>query len=1350
MRTLRNPALCLLALLAQLAAFMDPAPADEPPDLTPPEIRDVLWQVLPDRFRTVFAGPDQRLWWQLNEPEYARPEQLRALIESQFAAKSPVLYGCRPALFEPNGRVWFVTLNGKQLLAFDGKRWIERNADERGRGRYNQIHRFVGVCPNHGRPESAGVNCIIQNRAFFPGSHGVYVFDLATEAWSELQVADEVITSPLLLPEPDGQGLVAFFREGESRPGGGFVALWRWRDAAWHQMDVPADLSAGNVNGVSIAEDGIWIDERDSRFRRRTEGEPPPRVGLRFIPFAELPGQAPRPAAPAFAWGPYVAKDVSLDFWDGPRASFIRAGEITMGGDSLGPGLLVRRDDVNVTALLGKEFAKPRDRILFERNTCGPILLEGKDAVWLPAERGGLPARLFSLIDGSVLATMADERFGWLHAALPDGTVFATNYAPGYHESVLTACKSEAEDDRALIECRSVRMQHVFCVASDGAIWAKIPDRAADDDKRPWDGAVQRFDGAAWEPVEPLRGIADVQSLHAGRNGEIFATLSRSRHFLLVGDQLCSARDLEAFIASHREQFAKAFFMGGHPSRQAPPLLADKSGNIWRIERRRDNDAFRVLAGDKWIDAAALLPRPNGKEQDRRPLRIDYVAPVGDGSAVYITGSSLSEEGASSWYAEVLDDTIAFTPAPRLYMANPQLLDLRVRDQEDALWLGSMNAVANPGGGYQLHGQIAYRMLDDFRHETVLDSGWPMLCDRSGCVWLGQAWQKKMSLFNIWHRGKIAGSVSIPAASDNHGQEGRLISDRPGSVWAWTATGVYHFTAGDPANPAACTLRKHYFAPDVKGQVQRIEYSGLGYMVVETYIDRDDKPESYLNLLKLPKEDDEARGEGRARIASAVEAPPLGACAFPNNIDLGVWDDVFVRHDMDSMILRRADDVFALPLNNAQGIGKLATVREMSASEIVDGTMCGERLWLFCRSRNRMPFAIDVLSGAKVEFTIPGVRISEGSAPAIQSCQIVKHADAALLIISGTQAADWPRDGNRPICFWMSLKSGRSRQLPIGWDLSHFSADQTIAVFEKPIERAGARRPVAGIDTTTGEPTDDAPTKYNSFWLPFDWMMKDPVRPLFAPRRAETGDLDRFVGISANGIAHPLGIILEEAYLTSAQVKDGWAAFHLSPRSEPRRLWLCPLRKDAEPLAIGDNVLDFAIMASGRCAFSVSGFGAKGDSAEAFVYAPATKTKWNVLDGVERLPRLMRAVAKRESVADKMTVRFVRGFGEQDTPGPVLCLFSHARDDLSGRPIPSLAAPRGIADPKPIDERRWRHAILLTPEGDRYLADTYPDPEADLIWLHNSGRLIVGKHEWSGETEPQRRQTHLWQMDVKS
>jgi len=1368
MRTYRNPdsaegrqahdgpmVLCLLALLTHLAISFKSAQADEPPDLTAPEVRDVLWQVLPERFRSVFAGPDLRLWWQLNEPEYAQPEQLRALIESQFAAQSPVVYGCRPALFEPNGRVWFLTTNGGQLLAFDGKRWIERQADERERGTHNRIHRFVGACPNHGRPDLTGSNCIFQERAFFLGSHGIYVFDLAAEAWSELQVADGIICRPLLLPEPDGKGLVAFFSEAASPSSGGFVALWRWRNDAWHQIAVPDGVAGGRINGVSAAEDGIWIDERESRFRKRTEGEAPSRLGLRFIPFGDVPEQSQPRAAPAFTWGQYLAKDVSLDFWDGPGAAFIRAGEITWKGNSLGPGMLVRHKDGNVTPLLGKEFARARDRIMFDRNPSNPILLEGMDAVWLPAERDGQPARLFSLIDGSVLATMADERFGWLHAVLPDGTVFATNHTPGYHESVLIVCKPEAEDDRALLECRSVRIRYAFCIASDGAIWAKIPDKAAGGgEEESSTGTVHRFDGTTWQPVAALRGITTIQSLHAGRNGEILAAASPSRHFLLVGDQLCSAGDLETFIASHKAQFARAFFMGGHPSRQSPPLVADKAGNIWRTERRRETDSLRVLAGDHWIDAAALLPKPDGKEQDRRPLRIDYIAPVGDGSMIYITETSLSGEAASSYYAEVLDDKVAFTPAPRLYAANSQLLDLCARDQDNALWLGSMNAVANPNGGFELHGQLAYRLLGDFTHETVVDSGWPMLCDQSGCVWLGQVWQKKMSLFNIWSHGRIEGSASIPAASHNQGQEGRLISDRPGSVWAWTVTGMYHFTADDPANPAAYTLRKHYFAPDVKGQVLRITFSSLGYMVIETFIDREDgKSECFLNLLKLPKKEDEAGAEKKAPAAAIVKAPPLGACAIANKTDLGVWDDTFVRDDMDSIILRQGKDVFVLPLTNTQGIGKLATVPEMSASEIVDGVRCGGRLWLFCQSRNRMPFAIDVLSNAKAKFSVPGVRISEGSAPVIQSCQIAMHADGAILMISGGERATWPRDGNRPIYFWMSLKSGVLRQLPAGWDLNHFSADQRIAVFEKPPEKAYARRPLAAVDMKTGELMDVAPSQYTGFWLPFHWSGKEVVKPLLAPRRAETGALDRFNGISMNGIVYPLSIILEEPYQPTAEVKDNWVAFHLrgygSPRKEPRTLWFCPLGKGEEPQLLRDNVLDYAILARGRCAFSMSGYGSKGDSAEAFVYDVQGKAAWNVLDGIERLPKLLRAVAKRESVADKMMVRFVRGFGQTGSPGPVLCLFRHFQQDnaahFSGSSFSQWSAPHE----KPWKEHRWQRAVLLTAEGGRYLADSYPDAEADLIWLHNSGKLILGKYEWSGETRPRTRRIQLWQMDVE-
>src|SRR5687768_7768929 len=43
----------------------------------------------------------------------------------------------------------------------------------------------------------------------------------------------------------------------------------------------------------------------------------------------------------------------------------------------------------------------------------------------------------------------------------------------------------------------------------------------------------------------------------------------------------------------------------------------------------------------------------------------------------------------------------------------------------------------------------------------------------------------------------------------------------------------------------------------------------------------------------------------------AAGAPPLGECKVSDARDLGRWDDIFVGHELDYVVLRRGDELFS-------------------------------------------------------------------------------------------------------------------------------------------------------------------------------------------------------------------------------------------------------------------------------------------------------------------------------------------------------------------------------------------------------------------------------------------------------
>ena len=481
-------------------------------------------------------------------------------------------------------------------------------------------------------------------------------------------------------------------------------------------------------------------------------------------------------------------------------------------------------------------------------------------------------------------------------------------------------------------------------------------------------------------------------------------------------------------------------------------------------------------------------------------------------------------------------------------------------------------------------------------------------------------------------------------------------------------------------------------------------------------------------------------------LPAATSAPPLRHVQSTVHRDLGSWDDVFVCSDQDMVLLRRETDLFALSITGSADPSKLITALALAEAQIVACAGSGERLWVFLQSNQRTPLAIDAHSGKMAEFKIAGLKISANLSPEIQSHVIVRHADAVILMIAGGDRETWPRDGNRPLYFWMSLKSGKVVAFPIGWDLEYFSPDQHIAVFEKPQRREFERRPLQAVDVRTSYFVTDIPDRRQVGVAPFDWTDTQPVKPLYA-RRAETGDRDYFAGISVNGAALPFELGLDGVhYMSVAKANDDFAGFRLRREGaagvEPSSFWLTSLSRGQKPELVATGVTDFVVLGGGNGVFSSAGHGRKGLSSEAFFRIYKDATLWNVLEAVDRLPALDKEFAEKAYIEDRMSVRLIEAFGGDSRTRLALCLFTHFRGDMR-----SLALP---VQEKPLETTTWRRAVLLTTDGQRYMTDLFRDGNLpDQIWLHNSGRVIMANHLWTSAGSRRERKLQLFETTLR-
>jgi hypothetical protein len=480
-------------------------------------------------------------------------------------------------------------------------------------------------------------------------------------------------------------------------------------------------------------------------------------------------------------------------------------------------------------------------------------------------------------------------------------------------------------------------------------------------------------------------------------------------------------------------------------------------------------------------------------------------------------------------------------------------------------------------------------------------------------------------------------------------------------------------------------------------------------------------------------------------LPAATSAPSLRHGQSTEHHDLGSWDDVFVCCDQNMVLLRRESDLFALSITGSAKPSKLFTALALAEAQIVACADSGERLWAFLQSTQRGPFAIDLHSGTMAEFEIAGLKIPGNQSPGIQSHVIVRHADAAILMIAGGDRETWPGGGNRPLYFWMSLKSGKVVALPIGWDLDYFSQDQHVAVFEKPQRKASERRPLQAVDVRTGDFVPNIPDRRHVSVAPFDWTDNQPVKPLYA-RHAEMGDRDYFAGISVNGLVFSFDLGLDAVhYMSVAKVNDDFAGFRLRREGaiqlEPSSFWLTSLSQGQKPELVATGVTDFVVLGGGNSVFSSDGHGRKGNSSESFFRNHKEKALWNVLEAVDRLPALDKEFAEKEYIEDKMSVRLIEAFGGNSHTRLALCLFTHFRGDMrSARPVQE----------KPLKPTTWRRTLILTSDGQRYMTDLFREGNLpDQIWLHNSGRVIAANSLWTSAGSRTERKLQLFQTVLR-
>jgi hypothetical protein len=849
------------ALVAAVASAAEPPAPTTQVDI---KIRDTLWQTLPVEVEDVYVGPDGRAWFRQREPSGQTPAaEVPRTIEQVFASPAPVFRGAEPALFEPGGRVWFyLPVEGadqKALAGYDGKAWVHGKTE-------GPEQRVVGACP--GREDGSApfqANAWQDGHAFFAAMGGVHSYDgkewrfqkMQFKAYLDDTLPELASYDVCLVPLPDRKTVIAYAP--------GTNTAYVWRDGRWTETPLASSVGRGTCRGVIAADESgawtFWFDGGsgntdlmdywpvgagrpadfaaqvrrlgDADFKVRAAAtEEMAKGDVRLMRLAERAAAETRDpevrsrlqqivkaisgeVTQGQRLGDYTVKQLSLRRRDALGTGYVYAESVVDAkGRQCGPGVLVLRPGHKAAAIQDaayvKEWNGANDRF-------GPMPVGDGRLVWLQGKRSDVPARLIDTEqDGRTVLEMPDTRFTHLAAVLPDGTVFAYIINP-LNSRRVGVCRPNAPDERHMLKTDLTEVV-LADVAPDGTIWAEFPQKG-----------IHVFDGHLWRPCKGLEDVRWAQWIAAGCDGTVLLKWRGAAAFAGKGGAY-TGRDLRTVIQDHSAEVAAAFRSTGAPAygvTRYESIVADKAGNVWLLEGPR----LGVLVKDRWLEPAA------GDGIDVK--KIKRIAAVGDASRIYLTYDEYDKDKKNSFFGEVKDGRLVFSPGPYCNMNN---IPLAARDASGGLWVGA--------DGCQ------QRLTEKGVAEVLRPAGDTLLCDKGGNLWLREAWSPSgwyPDRVEIWRDGRKQRSADL---SNPRTHSMPIASDRAGSVWAWTEDGLYHLTADDPAAPAAFALRRTYFPDALHANLYRLEAGPPGFLAAFMSGAMRDSVSavSYIGLIPIPKD----------------------------------------------------------------------------------------------------------------------------------------------------------------------------------------------------------------------------------------------------------------------------------------------------------------------------------------------------------------------------------------------------------------------------------------------------------------------------------------------------------------
>lgn len=806
MLRLMIPGAAALTLLAG-ASF---ASADDGDDAVIPEVvlDDSQWQPLPLGIRIAFADPAGRIWLQDGRGSTDWDlKQLQHHIADQFDREMPVIRNAYLALFEPGGRVWFISYQLHLVLGYDGETWIIHSTVDRE-------NRVYGRCQTRGALVNADAHLYAGNAVWLRGMRGVYRF--ARGEWSYQVMAGERIRyggNVRLSVEPQGKLAVAW------TPGSKDV--WLFHNSKWTQQSVPVFTQIPALTELlAVSPESFLYVDQNRRLQRAS-----------VLADSSVKLESPDGTDAGFSGKVQVSKIQNL-YSDESGRIYVVADDVR-GGDSDATsieessypgGLVIMEPGGKVAALRDRELVAAFGRVA--SSLPAGILTADGSRVWLRQRSGRGRPFLFDLSTRKRLNEIPHVGFRTLHAVDRLGRVFVSASNPGsFSHPVMVWSTNGRPNPRLTVETHDIGPGPVT-VTGDGTVWATDPD-----------GQLICYTSGEWQtlPEAPFENSSTVriESLIPGHGGMVLAQ-SRDRAALCQPGCVIDSGDLFRVIEDQMDCLCRAF----GPDKPQPEqkqvlqIVAARDGRIWCLHQR----ALRVLDGDLWYDATDALLAAGSRHGTTSVL-----APIGDGRRVFITDLSLRHDGGRSFFGTFKDGELYFANAPHV-LSSSGTSTYSLRGMDGALWIASTQGRANRTSD-AITGQEALRILTAKTDVSLVNSGHAQLLDRAGNIWLSRIRSQGADHVNLWRGGRINQQLHIPGFTG-----GLLISDGPGSVYARTKIGLQHLVATDRQ---CCTYQTDtlYDLSWLATEPHYQAFSCQGFVVFATRT-----PDgSHLHLIDLPR-----------------------------------------------------------------------------------------------------------------------------------------------------------------------------------------------------------------------------------------------------------------------------------------------------------------------------------------------------------------------------------------------------------------------------------------------------------------------------------------------------------------